>query len=95
MAAPATSCCGPDRGRRHLEEPDGPGGFWSRRGELSPLCVCLWGHSDRLVPIAFKRQVQRVLPRSMRVELDCGHLPQLQPPRETRLAIADFFEQGA
>jgi pimeloyl-ACP methyl ester carboxylesterase len=42
------------------------------------------------VPIAFMRHVERALPQAQHVELDCGHVPQLERPRETHRAILQF-----
>ena len=51
----------------------------------------VWGRHDRLVPIAFARHVSEALPTARHVELECGHVPQLERPRETHAAIAEFF----
>jgi pimeloyl-ACP methyl ester carboxylesterase len=47
----------------------------------------VWGRHDTLVPIAFMKHVERALPRAKHVELACGHVPQLERPRETHAAI--------
>jgi pimeloyl-ACP methyl ester carboxylesterase len=51
----------------------------------------VWGRRDTLVPIAFRRHVERTLPAARHVELDCGHVPQLESPRQTHAAIRDFL----
>jgi pimeloyl-ACP methyl ester carboxylesterase len=76
----------------YLEEPHGPEGFWTRLATLAPESLFVWGRQDGLVPIAFARHVQRALPTARHVELDCGHVPQLERPRETHAAIADFLD---
>ena len=39
------------------------------------------------------RHVERVLPAARHVELDCGHVPQLEAPRATHGAIRDFLAE--
>ena len=75
----------------YLDEPHGANGFWSRLAELSPDTLFVWGRHDRLVPIGFRKHVERTLPRARHVELECGHVPQLARPRETHAAIRDFL----
>ena len=71
-----------------------------RRGLLHPLraleheSLFVWGKQDRLVPIAFARHVREALPGARHVELDCGHVPQLEAPRETHAAIRRFLRAG-
>jgi len=62
----------------YLEEPSGPNGFWTRLPRLSPPALFVWGRNDRIVPPAFARHVEEVLPDARHVELDCGHVPQLE-----------------
>jgi pimeloyl-ACP methyl ester carboxylesterase len=75
----------------YLDEPHGEDGFWTRLAELSPDSLFVWGRRDNLVPIGFMRHVERALPRARHVELDCGHVPQLERPRETHAAIGEFL----
>jgi pimeloyl-ACP methyl ester carboxylesterase len=75
----------------YLEEPDGPDGFWPRLRTLRVESLFVWGRRDRLVPIAFARHVTDALPRARHVELDCGHVPQLERPRETHAAMREFL----
>jgi pimeloyl-ACP methyl ester carboxylesterase len=75
----------------YLEEPRGPRGLWTRLGELEPPALFVWGRRDQLVPIAFQRHVRAVLPRSEHLELDCGHVPQVESPRRTHATLAEFF----
>lgn len=76
----------------YLEEPHGPKGFWTRLATLAPESLFVWGTHDQMVPIAFARHVERTLPAARHVELDCGHVPQLERPRETHAALRDFLE---
>jgi pimeloyl-ACP methyl ester carboxylesterase len=75
----------------YLDEPRGEDGFWPRLAELSPDALFVWGRRDSLVPIGFMKHVERTLPRARHVELDCGHVPQLERPRETHAAIREFL----
>ena len=75
----------------YLDEPHGDDGFWARLGGLSTDALFVWGRHDTLVPIAFMKHVERALPAARHVELDCGHIPQLQRPRETHAAMLDFM----
>ena len=74
-----------------LEEPHGEEGFWRRIGGLQADALFIWGRRDGLVPIAFARHVAEALPQARHVELDCGHVPQIERPQETHAAIGEFF----
>jgi pimeloyl-ACP methyl ester carboxylesterase len=75
----------------YLEEPDGSQGFWTRLQDLEPEALFVWGRRDRLVPIAFARHVKDVLPQAQQRALDCGHVPQVERPRETHAAVGAFL----
>ena len=75
----------------YLDEPHGDGGFWTRLEDLSPETMFVWGRRDSLVPIAFMRHVERALPAARHLELDCGHVPQVEAPARTHAAIRDFL----
>ena len=75
----------------YLDEPHGDDGFWKRLETLQADSLFVWGRHDTLVPIAFMKHVERVLPSARHVELDCGHVPQLERPRETHAAMLDFL----
>jgi pimeloyl-ACP methyl ester carboxylesterase len=78
----------------YLEEPHGAKGFWTRLATLEPASLFIWGKRDTLVPIAFAAHVRQTLPSARHLELDCGHVPQLERPAETHAAIAEFFRAG-
>jgi pimeloyl-ACP methyl ester carboxylesterase len=78
----------------YLDEPHGDNGFWTRLRELSPEAMFVWGRRDSLVPIGFRKHVQRAVPAAEHVELDCGHVPQVEAPHETHTAIGAFLAQG-
>jgi pimeloyl-ACP methyl ester carboxylesterase len=65
-----------------------------RRGIRSITCPVLLVHGthDRLVPLAAARAAVRANPAWSLLEmLDVGHVPQLEAPRETALAIIDWL----
>jgi pimeloyl-ACP methyl ester carboxylesterase len=78
----------------YLEEPHGAKGFWTRLAKMEPECLFVWGKRDTLVPIGFAAHVRRVLPSALHLELDCGHVPQLERPVDTHGAIAGFLKHG-
>ena len=75
----------------YLEEPLGPRGLWTRLAGLQVPSLFVWGRTDRLVPIAFAGHVREVLPSAAQLELDCGHVPQLEAPEQTHEALAAFL----
>ena len=75
----------------YLDQPHGERGFWPRLAELEAESMFVWGQRDRLVPIAFARHVEEALPRARHLELDCGHVPQIERPRRTHRAIREFL----
>jgi len=79
----------------YLEEPEGRDGFWPRLRGLSVPALFVWGRRDSLVPLAFARHVSEAVPSAEHLELECGHVPQMERPRETHDAIARFFTASA
>ena len=79
----------------YLEEPHGESGFWPRLRGLEADSLFVWGRHDRLVPIAFERHVADALPRARHVELECGHVPQIERPRQTHEAVGAFLAGAA
>jgi pimeloyl-ACP methyl ester carboxylesterase len=77
----------------YLDEPHGESGFWTKLRELSPESLFIWGRHDRLVPTGFMKHVELALPAARHVEIECGHLPQIERPRETHAAIAKFLRE--
>jgi len=78
----------------YLEEPRGPDGLWTRLGSLKPEALFVWGRKDNVVPIGFARHVREELPAARHLKLDCGHVPQLERPRQTHEAMARFLATG-
>lgn len=77
----------------YLEEPHGEEGFWPRLRTLEADALFVWGRRDRLVPIAFARHVTEALPHARHLELDCGHVPQIERPTQTHAALAAFLSE--
>jgi pimeloyl-ACP methyl ester carboxylesterase len=77
----------------YLESPHGKAGFWPRLRELQPDVLFVWGRRDTIVPIAFARHVAEALPQARHVELDCGHVPQMERPKQTHDAVASFLAE--
>jgi pimeloyl-ACP methyl ester carboxylesterase len=75
----------------YLEEPNGPDGFWTRLRELRVPSLFVWGRRDPVVPFGFARHVREALPAAKHLELECGHVPQLERPRETHSAAVRFL----
>jgi pimeloyl-ACP methyl ester carboxylesterase len=73
------------------DEPNGEAGFWRRLEALSPEAMFVWGRRDNLVPIAFMKHVERALPAARHLELDCGHVPQLEASARTHSEISRFL----
>jgi len=75
----------------YLDEPAGEKGFWKRLATLEADSLFVWGRRDSLVPIAFRRHVQDALPGARHLELDCGHVPQVERPGEVHRAVRRFL----
>ncbi len=75
----------------YLEEPRGPRGLWTRLPELTAPSLFVWGRRDQLVPLAFAGHVRTALPSAQHLELDCGHVPQMEAPRATHDALDAFL----
>jgi pimeloyl-ACP methyl ester carboxylesterase len=78
----------------YLDEPHGEEGFWTRLSAMEADALFIWGIRDGLVPIAFARHVRETLPHAQHLELDCGHVPQVERPPETHAALAAFLSQA-
>jgi pimeloyl-ACP methyl ester carboxylesterase len=75
----------------YIDKPHGEEGFWTRLPALETDALFVWGRRDRLVPIAFARHIADALPRARHLELDCGHVPQVESPKQTHAAIDAFL----
>ncbi|UJA20770.1 alpha/beta fold hydrolase [Thermoleophilia bacterium SCSIO 60948] len=77
----------------YMDEPHGDSGFWTRLSGLEPPAQFVWGRQDTLVPIAFMRHAEKALPNARHLELDCGHVPQLERPRQVHETLAAFYAE--
>jgi pimeloyl-ACP methyl ester carboxylesterase len=77
----------------YLEAPHGENGFWTRLRGIQSDALFIWGRRDTLVPIAFARHVADALPQARHLELDCGHVPQVELPSDTHHAVGAFFDE--
>jgi len=75
----------------YMDEPHGDDGLWTRLAGMAPETMFVWGKHDALVPISFMRHVQKALPAAKHVELECGHVPQVELPGPTHRAMAEFL----
>jgi pimeloyl-ACP methyl ester carboxylesterase len=78
----------------YLDEPHGMEGFWPRLRTMKADALFVWGRRDHLVPIAFARHVADALPFARHLELDCGHVPQVERPKQTHAALAAFLSEA-
>ena len=78
----------------YLEEPHGEKGFWTRLPQLAPPSLFVWARQDPLVPLRFADHVRRALPAAQHLELNCGHVPQLERPEQVHRAMRDFFRSS-
>lgn len=77
-----------------LDDPLGEEGLWTRLSTLAPKALFVWGTRDPLVPAGFSRHVRERLPQASQLELDCGHLPQVERPRELVAGVRTHLELG-
>lgn len=80
--------------RIYMDEPHGDDGLWPRLEKLAPDSLFIWGRQDQLVPSAFMKHVERALPAARHLELDCGHVPQMERPDQTHAAMAEFLRRA-
>ena len=75
----------------YLDRPHGDGGLWSRLEGMTLESLFVWGRQERLVPIGFMNHVERTFPAARHLELECGHVPQVERPLETHRAMRAFL----
>jgi pimeloyl-ACP methyl ester carboxylesterase len=76
----------------YLDEPHGEEGLWTRLERMEPPSLFVWGTEDTLVPIGFRKHVQRVLPSAEHLVLSCGHVPQMEMPEKTHSRMREFYD---
>ena len=77
----------------YLDAPAGDDGFWSRLGAMEPDSLFVWGRQDTLVPIRFRHHVENTLAAARHLELDCGHVPQLEQPGKVHGEMRRFLAE--
>ncbi|HEX8206397.1 MAG TPA: alpha/beta fold hydrolase [Solirubrobacteraceae bacterium] len=77
----------------YLEEPHGEKGFWTRLPRLEVPSLFVWGRHDQLVPLRFADHVREALPKARHLELNCGHVPQLERPQVVHDALRRFLAE--
>jgi pimeloyl-ACP methyl ester carboxylesterase len=77
----------------YLDAPSGDEGFWNRLGKLECDSLFVWGRQDTLVPIGFRRHVEERLDEATHLELDCGHVPQLEEPNRVHSEMRRFLAE--
>jgi pimeloyl-ACP methyl ester carboxylesterase len=78
----------------YLDAPDGDDGFWNRLNGMEPESLFVWGRQDTLVPIGFRRHVEDKLSAAQHLELDCGHVPQLEEPQRVHREMLRFLSEA-
>ena len=76
----------------YLDEPHGEEGLWTRMERMEPPSLFVWGTEDTLVPIGFRKHVDRVLPSAEHLVLSCGHVPQMEMPEKTHSKMRAFYD---
>jgi len=77
----------------YLDEPHGEEGLWTRMEGMEPPSLFVWGTEDTLVPLGFRKHVERVLPTAEHLNLNCGHVPQMEMPEETHSRMREFLSR--
>ena len=79
----------------YLDKPFGRDGFYPRLSELSAPSLFVWGTHDTLIPAAFRRHVEKWLPRAEQLTLEeCGHVPQVERPDQVNGVLERFFARA-
>jgi len=78
----------------YLEEPRGPDGLWTRLGQLEPDALFVWAQGQPRAD-CLRAARARAAPGADHLELDGGHVPQLERPRQTHEAMAELLPNGA
>jgi pimeloyl-ACP methyl ester carboxylesterase len=65
--------------------------FWERLGSLDREALFVWGRYDGIIPLSFAGHVRAALPAAKHVELNCGHVPQIELPDQTEAQLKRFL----
>jgi pimeloyl-ACP methyl ester carboxylesterase len=78
----------------YLDAPFGRSGYYPRLAGLERPSLFIWGSEDKLIPSSFARHVAEWLPGAEQIVLrDCGHVPQIECPKQTNGLLRRFFAQ--
>jgi pimeloyl-ACP methyl ester carboxylesterase len=69
--------------------------YWRRMTAIGQPVLLLHGTHDRLVPIVSARQAARRLPHWTFVELDTGHIPQMEAPQLVADEMVKWLNKSA
>ena len=65
--------------------------FWERLGTLDRDALFVWGRHDGLIVPGFVPHVRAALPAAQHVELNCGHVPQIERPADTEAVLKRYL----
>ncbi len=65
--------------------------FHTRLKSVQAPALLIWGKSDETVPVALGRRLAKDLPDARLEELDAGHVPNQERPREVLRLMQDFL----
>jgi pimeloyl-ACP methyl ester carboxylesterase len=65
--------------------------FWERLGTLEREALFVWGRYDAIIPRSFAKHVREALPAAKHAELNSGHVPQIERPRETEAVLKRYL----
>jgi pimeloyl-ACP methyl ester carboxylesterase len=69
--------------------------YWRRMSAIDQPVLLLHGTHDRLVPIASARQAAKRLPHWTYVELETGHIPQMEAPQLVADEMVKWLNKSA
>lgn len=73
-------------------EPEKAGSFGSSYRRIQAPTLILWGEEDRVTPLKCGHELRQLIPNSvLRTLPKCGHVPHMEYPAQTLLAILDFL----
>jgi pimeloyl-ACP methyl ester carboxylesterase len=76
----------------YLDEPEGEAGLWARLSHMETPSMFIYGRRDVLITHHFSRKIRKFVPHAkVHVWKDCGHVPQIEHPDRTALAMLDFY----
>ncbi len=71
------------------------GAYWKRMQAIRQPVLLMHGTHDRLIPISSAREAAKRLPHWTYVELDAGHVPQMEIPKPVADEVLHWMEATA